>query len=62
MGSAKQKCEHDPCKCMIDAEDVYCSPQCERRADMGHGPPCRCGHHDCETSVGVEVVDGAAPA
>ena len=59
MHSEKHKCQHAPCKCIVDAEDAYCSPQCERRADNGSDAPCGCIHRECETSIGIGVSESA---
>ena len=53
MRSDEHKCQHQACKCIVSAEDDFCSPQCERRSDTGQGPPCGCSHDDCETSIGL---------
>jgi len=62
MSNAQHKCDHAPCKCIIDSASAYCSPQCERRDDNGDGPPCRCGHDDCDAAVGITPLPDAALA
>ena len=61
MRSDEHKCQHQACKCIVSAEDNFCSPQCEKRSDTGQGPPCSCGHDDCEISIGVTAPVVTAP-
>jgi len=53
MDVNKHKCEHGPCTCVIEAGDLFCSPQCEEQAAIGRELPCECGHATCE--MGGEI-------
>lgn len=60
MAATERKCEHKACTCLVGPDDVFCSPHCEKRSDEGTGPPCGCGHSDCD--MGGEIPVEAAVA
>lgn len=60
MTAPGRKCEHKACTCIVGPDGAFCSPHCERRSDEGAGPPCECGHADCD--MGAEIPAEAAVA
>ena len=44
------KCAHEPCRCLVEVEDQFCSPVCAK-SDGAAAGPCPCGHPEC---VGAE--------
>jgi nucleotide-binding universal stress UspA family protein len=44
----KIKCGHSLCKCMVNEDDEYCSPQCEAAEGSDVAAlECECGHSSC---------------
>jgi hypothetical protein len=40
------KCAHDPCRCLAETEDEFCSTFCARAKAQGR-ETCECGHPEC---------------
>lgn len=40
------KCAHPPCQCLVEAEQKFCSANCEN-ADGSARVPCLCDHDGC---------------
>ena len=40
------KCAHEPCRCLVEVEDQFCSPACANAKDAISNH-CPCGHPEC---------------
>ena len=53
QGNERQKCAHEACKCMVPADQKFCSDYCGARDDaetasLQGNDGCKCGHSGCE--------------
>lgn len=56
----ERKCEHNACTCIVGPDDVFCSPECEKRSDAGTGTPCECGHAACDMGAAIPAEAAVA--
>jgi hypothetical protein len=40
------KCAHEPCRCLVEVEDQFCSTACANPKDAISNH-CPCGHPEC---------------
>ena len=43
------KCAHDPCRCLVETEDEFCSEFCSTAKEK-RNETCACGHSECSLS------------
>ena len=44
-----KKCAHEICKCVVNEDDKYCSPQCENAGEQDIvAIECECRHPGCD--------------